>query len=329
LQVLVSLIFPPLSEGHDDRRSPPLGIAYLAAALREVGVECELLDGNSGLPTSSIDSIVAHVLDIRPDIVGLSVTTPAFGSAVQIVQEIERRVSAFIVFGGHHATALHEEILQAHGCIDAVVRGEGERAFPELVEARLAGRSLAGIQGVSYREADGRIVINPCRPPIEDLDSLPFPVRAGSLFTYPRYLDACSGRHLVNVPVLSSRGCPYQCVFCAVQSFYDSMGEGKRWRPRDPKEVAREIRAVSEFEREIFVHFVDDNFLVEVKRAIAVAEEMEVQCGTRIPFTFATRADQVLAAGREVISTLAQLGCEAIEIGIENGCDSMLSLFST
>jgi radical SAM superfamily enzyme YgiQ (UPF0313 family) len=268
---------------------------------------------------------VKWVVDEDYEIVGLSVTTDAFQTAVQIAEEVKGQKRVFVVFGGHHPTPMHAEILRDYDCVDAVVRGEGEISFLELVRARQEGRSLAGIQGISYRESNGVAVVNPDRSPIEDLDSLPFPQRTGLITAYSSFFDTPTGRELFNVPVISSRGCPYRCMFCAAQSFYGQLPSVKRWRPRNPKQVALEVRGIVDMRDDIFIRFVDDNFLVDVDRAIAIVEEIVDHCGARVGFSFAARPDQVVAAGREVIGTLARLGCESVELGIENGCDTVLT----
>jgi radical SAM superfamily enzyme YgiQ (UPF0313 family) len=321
---LIVLIIPPVVRKYDDRRLQPLGIAYLAAVLGEAGINCDMVDGNCSVPPSSVESIVSRVIEENYEIVGLSVTTDAFQTAVQIAEEVKRQKQVFVVFGGHHPTAMHKEILSDYDCVDVVVRGEGEISFLQLVRAKQEGRSLAGIQGISYRKAKGLVVVNPDRPPIEDLDSLPFPQRTGLITSYSSFFDTQRSRDLFNVPVISSRGCPHRCVFCAAQSFYALLPSAKRWRPRNPKQVALEIRGIVNMHKDVFIRFVDDNFLVNVGRAVTIAKEIVGQCGKQVSFSFAARADQVVAAGRETIGTLAHHGCNSVELGVENGCDTVL-----
>jgi anaerobic magnesium-protoporphyrin IX monomethyl ester cyclase len=320
---LIVLIIPPVVRKYDDRRLQPLGIAYLAAVLGEAGINCDMVDGNCSVPPSSVESIVSRVIEENYEIVGLSVTTDAFQTAVQIAEEVKRQKQVFVVFGGHHPTAMHKEILSDYDCVDVVVRGEGEISFLQLVRAKQEGRSLAGIQGISYRKAKGLVVVNPDRPPIEDLDSLPLPNRMGlrPLTEYARFYDPWDMRRKITASISSSRGCPCSCNFCVVHSFY---GKGRpRWRARSLASIQREateLAGARDCPEHVF--FTDDNFFVNVNRACESLEAArEIMPG--LTFSFAARADQIVKAA-DKLGLLAKHGCRSVEVGVESGSDRSL-----
>jgi radical SAM superfamily enzyme YgiQ (UPF0313 family) len=300
-----------------------LGIAYLAAVLREAGIMSDMVDGNCSVPPSSVESIVRRVIDEDYEIVGLSVTTDAFQTTVQIAEEVKRQKRVFVVFGGHHPTPMHEEILRDYDCVDAVVRGEGEISFLELVRARQEERSLAGIQGISYREANGVVVVNPDRHPIEDLDSLPLPDSMGlpPLTEYAKFYDPVDMRRKITASISSARGCPYNCNFCVVHSFY---GKGRgRWRARNVASVVREVIELAKSrDRPEHVFFTDDNFFVDVNRACEILQAAQ-EAIPELTFSFTARADQIVVA-TDKLGFLAEHGCRSIEVGVESGSDHSL-----
>ncbi len=201
---MIALVNPPVALVHYDRRLQPLGIAYIAAVMDKAGLACDMIDGNASAPPMSVGSIVSVLSAGNYSIVGISVTTFALKNAVRIAEQLKKHKSVYIVFGGHHPTALHEEVLRDCKFVDAVVRGEGEFSFLELSQAILQGQSAAGIRGVTYRETDGSIVVNPDRPFIHDLDQLPFPRRQGLIRSYSSVYEPSDGLEFFNVPISSS-----------------------------------------------------------------------------------------------------------------------------
>lgn len=159
----------------------------------------------------------------RPDLVGVSSFTCGIHSAYEYA-EIARRYGAYVVFGGYHPSALPEEVLN-DGCVDAVVRGEGEETFAELVRS---GPSEV-VRGLSWRDGQ-RLVHNPDRPVILDLDSIPLPARE---IRPPRFGLESLDYHTDTI--YTSRGCKAKCHFCANALI------GKNWRTRSNTNVLQEL----------------------------------------------------------------------------------------
>ncbi|HEY3490937.1 MAG TPA: radical SAM protein [Candidatus Deferrimicrobiaceae bacterium] len=232
----VLLVFPRFRYPSGD---PPLGVAILAASASKVpGTRVNILDGTF-LGRRRLE---ARLLEERQDLYGFSVMTSTFRDACELARSIKRRhPDARVVFGGPHPTVLPESTL-AESSVDAIVTGEGEGPFREIV-AR--GGAFEGIPGVAFKR-DGRVVDNGPAPVAADLDALPFP--AYDLLDMARYtalwfqMDAVSP-DLRGTNVLATRGCPFRCSFCQPTL---SRLFGTRLRRRSPDNIVRELRMLKE-----------------------------------------------------------------------------------
>ena len=238
----------------------------------------------------------------RPDLVGISSFT---GGAVtaRAYAEIAKRHGAFVVVGGYHASALPEEVL-ADPHVDAVVRGEGEEAFPELVRTG----SPEGIQGVSYRD-NGSFVHNPQRPPIADLDAFPPPLRE---IRPERF--GLAGLDYHTDTIYGSRGCRGKCVFCANHLV------GGAWRGRSLEKQIAELETIRPPRRGPwkYVKFWDSCFLENPERVAALCT-MILERDIQKPFRFIaeTRAEDVVRAA-EILPLMRRAGFARIGVGVES-----------
>lgn len=315
------------------RLAQPLGIAYLGAVLQHAGMNVRLLDANFWKMSPS--EIVNLVISGDFHLVGLSVSSPAFRDAIKISQKIkDAKPSTLVIFGGHHATAMHRDIIKNHHTVDLVVRGEGELTLEEIVEPieRSIDRSidmrLEKVLGITYRKGT-KVLVNPPRRTIENLDSLPFPAR-NLLPTLEQYSaasafsDPFDGSRKVVGTVLSSRGCPYNCSFCAIPTFRKS-SKGRVWRARTPENVVDEIeQLINQYNAE-HIQFVDDNFLVSPKRVAGIVREAKKR-DIKFSFGFSARSDQI-ARCSDLLFFLSKNGCVAVEVGIESGSRGVLQRF--
>lgn len=236
--------------------SLPLGLAYLAAALEQAGHAVSVLDAVGlaparrqryvqgwlvGLPD---DELVAR-LPADAAVIGVSILfTHEWPAAVRLLAALQRaRPDALLVIGGEHVTAMPEFCLLTSAA-DVAVLGEGEETLVELLAARRAGRPLDGVPGLAFRAGSGRdgaaarVRVNPRRARRRDVDSLPRP--AWRHFDVAGYaaagLSGSVGGALVTLPILATRGCPYQCTYCTNPNSW-----GTEWVPRDPVAVVDEI----------------------------------------------------------------------------------------
>ncbi len=280
--------------------TPPMGILYLAGYLRtKLDVDVQLV--NQRVDNDTIDELAARIIAAGPDVVGFgSITTGAF-----MLGDLTRKVreglpDALIVLGGPHPSAFRDEAMHDTAA-DAAVPGEGELGFEQLLRAWFDGGDLADVPGLIWRSPDGEIVTNPGRTPmIEDLDTLPFP--AYDLIDVPPYWRLQSlapiGRRRY-ISLVSSRGCPYQCMWC-----HDVFG--KEHRAHSPERIVDEIAFYQKQYGVNEVEFLDDVFNLSRKRVIEFCELAQRRGLTfKIAFPNAVRTDLLT---QEVVEALVDTG---------------------
>ncbi|MDT8286139.1 MAG: radical SAM protein [Elusimicrobiales bacterium] len=285
----------------------PLGLAYIAAyARRYGGHEVSMYEPEAqGLGYADLARIIEEG---RPDIVGLTSSTPNFQRALDIARLARERSSAKVVLGGVHASALPEFILESRpGLIDCVVVGEGEVTFLEVVKAYAAGGDVSGIPGIAYMGPSGA-VRTPPRPYLEDLDSIPFPARdliPQSLFV-PNLHNA---RYKDCFTILTSRGCPFNCSFCASR-----IVSGRKYRMHSAEYVLEEMRMLKKDYNARQLLITDDTFTVNHERLEKICRGMiDGRMGLKW-FCFS----QTSAVNRDILRMMARAGCYNIGFGIES-----------
>ncbi|MDP2181484.1 MAG: radical SAM protein [Actinomycetota bacterium] len=310
--VLINPPYPVLEEPLQEH----LGLGYIAAYLREHGVRCAIHDAT--LASLKVAELASIVKESGARLVGLSVPyQDSFPDAVEVVRAL--RADGFegsIMTGGIFPSAVSERILADCSEIDFVVRGEGEETVFALWSRLSEEADLATVDGLTYRDGD-QIRVNPARPLIDDLDSLPDAARD----TLPAAL-ARRG----SISVSSSRGCFGRCSFCSIASFYDDQ-PGRKYRARSAGRVVDEIQRLTQATGTDKVLFVDAEFIGPGirgrDRAICIAEEI-LRRGLRIRFRIEARAGSV---DPEVFSLLKRAGLEEVFLGIESGVPEVLKRF--
>lgn len=290
---------------------PPIGLAFLSSYLKERGHEVNLLDMQGLLMDS--EELANKIEAYDPDLVGITAMTPTVPEALQVAG-ISKRVApgASVVLGGVHPTLDPGGVL-ADENVDYVIRGEGEQAFAALAEALAGGRAPYDIDGLSYRK-DGELVIKDKAPRIADLDTLPMPDYEA--FPVERYIE--HNRHLRSVRGISmivSRGCPFQCTFCAV---HQTMG--RNWRIKSPERVVEELVTLKERHQLEGVWFKDSIFNLNrewVKEFCRLMIERKVE----IAWQALTRIDLI---DEEELKLMRRAGLTQLDLGIETGSPKSL-----
>jgi len=279
---------------------PPLGMTYVAAVLRTHGIPVRILDPVPQKYTFHQALKVAQHFDVV--IITLAATN-AQGS-YRFFSYLKDKVRIFM---GTHATALSDYILQQGFC-DIIIRGEPEYSVLETVQSL---PNLDDILGISYRK-NGQIVVNPDRPLIEDLDALPFPAR--DLIDNSLYRIVAFPNKPVAL-VLTSRGCPFECTFCATNLFY------KRHRHvRSPENVVREVEEIVKIFGIDRIFFIDDTFTIGEERIIRLCQLLqEKKLG--IKWICLGRVDTVTAP---MLRAMKAAGCVEIIYGIESASPVVL-----
>jgi anaerobic magnesium-protoporphyrin IX monomethyl ester cyclase len=304
----VALINTPLPEGeYHHPYLPPLGLSYLAAVLERENIEIKVLD----CPVCNInhEKLKAELASFEPELVGISSMTPTIPSALKSAR-VSKEVcpEAKVVLGGPHATFMDEQILTEEAAVDIVVRGEGEETLVELVQYSLGSESLQNIKGISFRK-DKQIIRAPNRPIIQDLDSLPFPAY--------KYLQIDKYRTYGKkfFPIMSSRGCPFQCSFCVASQMF-----GAKFRARSAKNVVDELEWLKNTYNADGISFNDDTLSFDRKRMLDICDEM-INRKLFLPWGCQTRVDTV---SKEILSKMKQAHCNAVSFGVESGCQRIL-----
>ncbi|KKK56331.1 hypothetical protein LCGC14_3065590, partial [marine sediment metagenome] len=197
--------------------TPPLGLGYLAAYLNQNSVEAKIIDGLAA--DLSPDALVQKAIAEKPDAVGITCLTAFYEQTVTISRLLKER-GARVIIGGVHPTFMPYETLKDSGA-DFLIRGEGEIALLELAQNNFAKDGISGVYSQDDIECNEQ---QPCEKAerFEDLDKLPFP--DWSQMSPSSYPKAPHGALVKNFPIgiiMTTRGCPYDCVFCSSPDFYD------------------------------------------------------------------------------------------------------------
>lgn len=313
----------------------PLDIAYTAALLEkqhrvriidaptEGWKNLEEIDGMKYRQGLTNEEIATRVRQWSPDVVGITVPFSGWWkSSYEVVSSIRNvNKDIVIVLSGLHPSVRPNECLSNPG-IDFVVIGEPEQTTFELVGAieQQNSKGVEKVKGIGFVK-NGKTVITPLRPPIEDLDSLPFPAR--HLLPMSTYFEAVKENPLrgeISKPwamMITSRGCPYDCVFCSIHNVM-----GKRWRGRSPQNVVDEIAHLVHTYKIKQIDFYDDNMTLNKKRMETICD-LIVKNGLKIEWYTpnGVRADTL---DENLLTKMKSSGCKQIRIAPESGVQSVL-----
>ncbi len=289
--------------------SVPIGVGYLAGYLLENGRKAEVIDEHIDPLSRQVLSRLLEKLS-PPYIFGISTLTACAQRSYEIAGQIKHWYpDSAIILGGIHPTVLPEEALE-NTAVDFVVRGEGEGILLELCDAIKNRRDCSGIKGLSYKSG-GKLIHNPpAELPV--LDSFP---------PFPYHLfENGLGKYNFSF-ISSSRGCPYECIFCSQRSI-----SGKRFRYVSEEVVLGEIGLLINKYNQGHINFVDDNFTADKQRVISLCRGM-IERGFQKKATFdcQTRAD---AVDDEVLLSLKSAGFRMINYGLETASERLMVLLN-
>jgi len=300
------LLFLPPYEGKVF--GPPLGLLSLAAYLREHGYQPDIIDGAVhgdflNRIMRSLDGCIAFGVSL--------LTGPMIRDAITASRLVRSlRPDLPIIYGGWHPSLLPAETLR-EDFVDIVIMHQGERTLVEVLQRLEAGASLHLLPGCWFKE-NGRICSNSDRA-TTPLSQLPDP--AYDLVDFEEYARAVGGRKL---PYATSIGCPYACNYCTDMVFYN-----RRFDPLGTKRVVEKMAALVERHRLDEISLVDSNFLVDTRRALAIATGI-IETGLRFRWTFQASTDLLCRMSDEDVSTLAASGVSHIGFGTESASPEML-----
>lgn len=292
--------------------APPIGLMTLAAILEQKGYEVELVDFADPIMKGDIpfDSDLArnaaeYVYTRRGDVVGFTSRCDCYHYTLDMIRhyrELDPRTP--VVVGGPQATITARATMQNFPFIDYVVRHEGDRTFPNLLEAMKDGRGYDQINGIVFRH-NGGIVVTPQAELVKDLDEVPMP----DYKFHPPRGDAAS--------IEVGRGCPFQCTFCSTSTFF-----ARTFRLKSPERLISEIKFLKETYNIRRLSFIHDMFTANIRKVRAICEHL-IEADLDVVWGCSARIDCV---NPELLELMRAAGCEAIYFGIETGSPRMQKL---
>jgi radical SAM superfamily enzyme YgiQ (UPF0313 family) len=287
---------------------PPLGILYICAHLRSKGLSVEVFDSTF----SSRQQLFDLLQQGPPSVVGIYANLMTRSNVVEILR-VAKDAGWKTVVGGPEPSAYIDEYLDAGA--DVIVIGEGELTLEELVPVlpSHSAEALQKVNGIAFRTAEGTVVRTPPRDQIRDIDAQPWPARESIDLT--RYLRIWREHHgMGSVSLITARGCPYHCRWCSHEVF------GKTHRRRKPSSVADELEWLMNRYQPEMAWMADDVFTIHHGWFFQYAAELKRR-GLKLPFECISRADRLT---RQVVETLAEIGCFRVWIGSESGSQRIL-----
>jgi radical SAM superfamily enzyme YgiQ (UPF0313 family) len=314
-KVRVVLIHPPLRnvlsaatpKYVDENRgaTPPLGLLYIQAAVENSPHESTLLDAD--LEGWDHEETARRALSHKPDLVGLQAMTFTLIDACLVAEALKRLDPGVgVLMGGPHPTIYPKETAALDN-VDFAFAGEGEVAFISFLDSYFDANARGGVPGIACA-TDGGISYTPSSGLLKELDAVAYPARKSS--PYRRYTSVLAKRNPITT-MITSRGCPFQCVFCNRM--------GRTYRAHSPEYVLDEFREILELGiREVFIH--DDTFSLDRRRVEAVCRGI-LERGYDLLWEARTRVDCVDEA---LLALMRKAGCHRLSFGVESGSEKVL-----
>ena len=285
--------------------SPPLGIAYVAAAFEAAGCEVRIFEYI--VSHYSKEKLAGQLADFQPDAVGAGSVTMNFYDAQQIIRDVKSCNPEIVtMMGGPHVSFTAEETLRNYPEIDLIFTGEADDTISEFASLIKQKNKWRNIRGIAYRQ-DDEIVNNGKRDFIMDVDRIPMPAR--HLLPISRY-------RALGYPVsmITGRGCPHSCIFCLGRKMV-----GSKVRRRNPQLVLDEIEQIINlgFER---INIADDLFASDTQRVKEICNGIKER-NLKFSWSAFARVDTV---NQEMFDAMAAAGCDSISFGVESGNPEML-----
>lgn len=291
----------------------PIGLAYVAAALEGAGHHVEVFDFQ--ISQNTLEDFEEKLGRCQFDVIGFSVITITMESTI-FLAEIVRKIlpKCVIVVGGPYPTVHPGMMIERSYAIDFEVIGEGEVTIVDLLNAVTQSGEIHDVSGIAYR-VDNDIVQTALREEVANLDSIRWP--AYHLFRLDQYTTLPGVFfELPLVHMITSRGCPFHCVFCDNRVIWRN-----KYRQRSPHDVIREIKYLLDNHGVKEIYFLDDTFTVRRSWVVELCNLIETN-GLKFLWRCSTRVDRV---DRDLLQQMYSTGCRSITYGMESGVDEILT----
>jgi anaerobic magnesium-protoporphyrin IX monomethyl ester cyclase len=290
------------------RPYPPLGVLYISSYLKSKGFDVHVFDSTF----SSMEKFKALITRERHGIVGIYTNMMTKRNVLEMTRWCKQH-GAIVILGGPEPPYYAKEYLESGA--DIIVKGEGELTLEELIPhlTKQGAENLDFINGIVFKNGDGKIIETMPRAFIQDLSANPWPDREA--IDIPEYMRIWKDNHgQSSVSVIQARGCPYTCKWCS-HSVY-----GNTHRRRTPEDAADEVLWIKERYNPDLIWYADDVFTINFRWFFRYAEALKERA-VRIPFECISRADRL---NEEVVKTLAEMGCYRLWNGSESGSQNVL-----
>lgn len=292
-------------------RSQPLGICYIAAVLEKNNITVNILDAD--ILDLTFEQIIDEITKMTPKILLISILTTTYEAVIQLATQLKTKSPLLkIIVGGPHLATNPETTLE-NTCFDAGIIGEAEYSTLELVQRLLKNQDYQDVKGIIYRK-NNNLIKTPPRELIQNLDELPMPAYHLLPDINAYHPQIHSYRYTPVIGMITSRGCPYRCIFCDQGVF------GKRFRFLSAQNIAQQIQELQKRYGIKEVTFFDDVFTLNKKRIYDFCNEIEKR-KIKITWSCLTRADHV---DKEMLQQMKNAGCWLIAMGIESGNQEIL-----
>jgi len=293
----------------------PIWLALAAGFAEKKGHKIILID--SPAEVLNLEQTIERLKKFNPNLVVVETSTGSITADIEFVENLKSEFNnVYTCLVGNHVTALHKEVLEQYPVIDSAARNEYEETIVDLANTLSNGRDFRSIQSLTWRNGDD-VIVNSQRPPLEDLDNMPFASEIFKRFCNPRDYFFSAGR-FPQMMVYTGRGCPYLCTFCVYpQNFY-----GHTYRHRSAKSIAAEFKYIEKnFPEVVEVTIEDDTFTVYKKHTIEVCKLL-IEQKNKLTWTCNVRAD----LDEETMRWMKKAGCRLIIVGFESGSNEILKL---
>lgn len=282
----------------------PFFLAYTTAILKKGDIKARIKDCIA--EGVGKEEFISMIRKEGFDLLIMETSTVSIYNDLKMAESVKKETGVKVVLCGTHTSALHTEIMRGNEFIDFVMYGEYDYTALDLIKTLEKGGDLGKVDGIVYRKGD-KVKINKRRDLIKNMDDLPWPERDD--LPMERYNEPFC-KHIPNIQMVTSRGCPYNCIYCVEPSVYYGR---PNFRPRSPENVVKEIEFVIEKYRPKEIYFDDASFTIDQERVKRICDLM-MRRGVKIKWS--CMADT--KASYDTLKKMKEAGCISVKFGVES-----------